>query len=205
MRHRIVEIARLLHTSGLCPGADGNLSARVPGGFLVTRSGCHKGLMTLDDVLEVDEAGTSTAMNNDRPTSELAMHLACYRARPDVAAIVHAHPSWALARDLYGARPPHHFLPEAALLLGEVVRVPYATTGSTELAERVGKAAERSNAMILERHGAVTLGASLDEACARMETLDHTSRVLWAAELHRPVSPIDGAEFRRLQELGSRR
>ena len=205
MRQRIVEIARLLHASGLCPGADGNLSVRVRDGFLVTRSGSLKGLLTGEDVLGVDETGRLQRASDARPTTELAMHLACYRARPDVGAVVHAHPIWALARDLAGALPPHHYVPEAALLLGPVARVGYATTGSAELAERVGRAAETSNAMILERHGAVTLGSDLDEAYARMETLEHTSRLLWAAEQRVTIDPIEAAEYERLQQLGSLR
>lgn len=198
MRSRLVQIARLLHQSGLLAGMDGNLSVRVPGGFLVTRSGCAKGLLTESDLVAVDSAGKTSASQTLRPTSELALHLACYRARPEIAAVIHAHPPTVVARTLAGRPLPIEVLPEALLILGPVQEVPYAMTGTSELAEATGKAIASADVAILERHGAVAVGRDLDQALIRMETLEHSARILTAAESMGPLTPLPEDERKRL-------
>lgn len=201
MRSRLVQIARLLHQSGLLAGIDGNLSVRTPNGYLVTRTSCSKALITEQDFVEVDDAGIPLLPDAPRPTSEIGMHLACYAQRPDVQAIVHAHPPEAVARTLVSRGIPGDVLPEAVLITGPVPLVPYATTGSPALATAVGKAVQEADVVLLERHGAVALGRTIEQAFIRMETLEHTARILSAAEAMGTVATLPDSEVARLQAL----
>ncbi|TNE85392.1 MAG: class II aldolase/adducin family protein [Deltaproteobacteria bacterium] len=199
MRSRIVQIARLLHHRGMLAGMDGNLSTRTPRGYLVTRTSCAKGLLVESDVVEVDAEGHPVDSSGPRPTSELALHLACYRARPDVGAVVHAHPPHAVARTLVGRDLAVDVLPEALLILGDVPVVPYARTGSIDLAAAVGDAIASASAVLLERHGAVAVGADLDQALIRLETLEHTARILGIAEGMGDLVPLPEAQLDELR------
>lgn len=180
---------------------DGNLSVRHENGFLVTRTSCAKGLLTEEDVLAVDALGAPLAPDGPRPTSELAMHLACYAARPETQAIIHAHPPLAVARTLVGKGIPEDLLPEAALITGPVPVVPYALTGTSELAERVGLTVRAADVVLLERHGAVAVGNTLEQALIRIETLEHTAHILNAAEALGTIEPMDRREVSRLRAL----
>jgi L-fuculose-phosphate aldolase len=105
------------------------------------------------------------------------MHLACYRARPDVNAIVHAHPPFAVALSLCGVEIASEALPEVLVMLGVVRTVPFVRAGTAELARNVASASAGCDALILARHGAVTLGKTINEALNKMETLEWASQV----------------------------
>ena len=184
---------------------DGNLSVRLRDDlFLCTRTGCHKGLLGDEDLLVVDGQGR-VVRGRGAPTSEMAMHLACYAARPDVEAVIHAHPPTAVALTLAGVSLERCVLPEVVLTVAAIPTLPYRTTGTPALAEQVGEAAARHDAMVLERHGAVALGASLLEAFSRLETLEHLAKITKAAYDLGAVAELDPAEAVRLREHGLRR
>lgn len=184
---------------------DGNLSARLPDGtILCTRAGCHKGFVTEDDLVVTDAEGR-WLRGLGRPTSELALHIACYNARSDVAAIVHAHPPHAIACTVAGVDLDRPLLPEVVLTLGTLPTVPYATTGSRELAAAVAKAALRRDALLLDRHGAVSLGGDLLQAFAHMETIEQVSRIALLAHGAGQLRALPQDEAVRLRRAGLKR
>ena len=173
----MVSLCHRLHQAGLLVALDGNLSARLPDGtVLCTRAGCHKGFVTEDDLVVTDADG-HWLRGLGRPTSELALHLACYRERPDVMAVVHAHPPHGIAATVAGIDLDRPILPEVVLTLGTVPTVPYARTGTAELAEDVAAVSRWRDAMLLDRHGAVALGRDLMQAYSHLETLEQLARV----------------------------
>lgn len=173
-RQRLVRVASRLDARGLLTGIDGNLSIRLATGeVLVTPTSCCKGWLSEDDLVIVSPDGRSVG----RPTSELAMHLAIYAKRRDVSAIVHAHPPEATARAVEGLPLDEPFLSEAVLTIGRVPVVDWSMPGEDRLAAMVGEAARSADAMLLRFHGAVSLGSTIEEACFRMETLEHVSMV----------------------------
>jgi len=166
LRRQILQFSHLCYHQGLLVGLDGNLSARIADDLILcTQAGCHKGLLT-DDQLVVIGLDGQKVRGRGRPTSEMAMHLACYRARPDVEAIVHAHPPTAVAFTVAGVSLARCALPEVVLTLGTVPTLDYRTTGTDALATLVGDAIELHDAVLLDHHGAVCVGTSvLDAFC----------------------------------------
>ncbi|MGQ0773395.1 MAG: class II aldolase/adducin family protein [Pseudonocardiales bacterium] len=153
--------ARRMVTDGLAEGTSGNLSVRNGDLVAVTPSAVEPEHLRPEDICYVRLDGTQVS-GPGRPSSELPMHLAVYR-RTDALAVVHTHSPWATAVSTVAAElPPIHYL---LVFLGEAVRVaPYATPGSAELGDRVVEALADSSAVILQNHGAVTVGPSLERA-----------------------------------------
>jgi L-fuculose-phosphate aldolase len=160
--------------------------------LLVTPSGASKGYLRPSDLLVVTTAG-ERVRGRGRPSTELRMHLAAYRARPEVEAIVHAHPITAVALTVAGLPPPNDLVPEASVTLGEVAVAPFATPGTEELPRVLAPLLARHDVLLLERHGALALGRSLGEALDRMETLERVSRVAFLARVLGRCEPL-GAE-----------
>ncbi len=192
---RIVAAGIRLAAHGLIAGAEGNLSVRLAGDrILVTPSGRRKDELTVPDLVIVGlgpEASPGDGASDRRPTSDLAIHRAVYRARPDVGAIVHAHVPAAMALTLAGELPDPAVLPETALLLPRLPIVSFGAMGSQELAARIAAAfvappAPGPDAALLERHGAIAVGDTLDVAVDRMDLVDVLCRVWRDARLLAP-------------------
>ena len=182
---RMALCCRQLAAHGLIAGRDGNLSVRLgPRRVLVTPSGQIKSLLTAADMVEVDLAGKARSGGRRKPTSELDLHLRILRHRPDVQAVVHAHPPTATGFAVAGQEIPSNLLPELIFVVGPVPLVPYGKSGTPELGDRVVPFLEdrRCNALLLAHHGAVTLGKTLDEAWIRMESLEHSARIIVVAQ-----------------------
>ncbi|MFY3746470.1 class II aldolase/adducin family protein [Anaeromyxobacter sp. Red801] len=186
----VVETCHRLAALDLIGAGEGNVSVRLgPDAFLVTASGVNKGLLRPGHVLRIDGAGTVTR-GAGRPSTELRMHLAAYAARPDVEAIVHAHPITAVALTVAGVPPPNDLVPEAAVTLGEIALAPFATPGTGEVPASLAPYLARHDVLLLERHGALALGRALPEALDRMETLERVARIALAARLAGRCTPL---------------
>ena len=203
-RAELVEIGRRLHARDLVGAAEGNLSVRLgPDRFLVTASGVSKGHLRPDDLVVVDARG-EVVLGGRRASTELRMHLAAYAARPDVAAIVHAHPITAVALTVAGAPPPSDLVPEAAVTLGPVAVAPFATPGTDEVPASLAPLLARHDVILLERHGAIALGRTLGEAFERMETLERVARIAVTARLLGRCEPLPAAAVDRVLAAAGR-
>jgi L-fuculose-phosphate aldolase len=193
LRAEIVEVGRRLHDKGLITAAEGNVSVRIEDGLLVTAGGVSKGFLTPELVVETDLQGRGPK-SGPQVSSEVAMHVAIYRTRPDVGAVVHAHPPAATAFAVAHIPLDQPLLAECVLLLGPVPLVPYAPPSTRDLADAVAAACSGANAVLLANHGAVAVGETLSLAHQRMETLEHVARVTLLTRLlgaARPLSPED--------------
>ena len=173
----IVAAGRRLRERGLLAGCDGNLSVRLGmHGIAVTPAGRRKDELAPEDVLVValDADDDRVMAGGRRPSSDVAVHRAVYRARPDAWAIAHAHPPAVLACLLAGLRPDASVLPEARAVLGRVALVPALPFGSAEVAAATAAAVLDSEvgAVLLDRHGALAVGRTLAEAVDRLEVLE---------------------------------
>ncbi len=198
LREEIVRVGQMLYAKDFVCASDGNISARLGRGrFLITPSGLHKGLLEPDQLLVVDADGrrvdAGTPANRDlRPTSELPMHLEAYHQRPDVQAVVHAHPPIAIALTIANIPLDEYLLPEAIVFLGRIPTAPYSMPSSEENAYAIRTLITRHDAIVLERHGSLTVGRSVIEAFMRLETLEQHARIaLLATQLgnRRPLAP----------------
>jgi L-fuculose-phosphate aldolase len=182
---------RRLAAHGLIAGRDGNLSVRLgKERALVTPSGFIKSLLTPRDMVEVDLSGRPRRAGPRKPTSELDLHLRILRHRPDVQAIVHAHPPTATGFAVAGEAIPGNLLPELIFVVGPVPLVPFGRPGTPELGDRVVPYLAGHNALLLANHGAVTMGHTLDEAWIRMESLEHCAKIIVAARAIGTPQPL---------------
>lgn len=199
-RAAIVEIGRQLYEKGLVTGTQGNISVRVQDGHLVTASGVSKGSLTPDQLIFIDHEGHPPS-GGPPVSSEDLMHLAIYRRRPDVRAVVHAHPPAATAFAVAHVSLDPWILAEAVVLLGTVPLTRYAMPGTAELANIVAEGLGKGSAALLANHGAITVGETLTLAHHRMETLEHVARVAVMARLLGGARELSSFEVDRL--LGS--
>ncbi len=203
-RRGIVEVGRRMWLRGLVAANDGNISIRLPGDRVVsTATGVSKGFLSEADLVVTDLEGRLIE-GRARPTSELGMHLEIYRARPEIHAVVHAHPPAATAFAASGLDLSDCFLSETAIFLGGVPTAPYATPGTDEVALSIRGLVPHTDVLLLAHHGAVTMGPDLESAYFKMETLEHTAKVaLYARQLGGPKS-LPRAELDRLEDSRER-
>ena len=195
-------VGKLLYDRGYAAANDGNLSVLTePGRLLMTPSGVSKGRMTPDMLLVTDLEGR--VLEGDRhPSSEMKMHLAVYRGRRDVRAVVHAHPpvSTAFAVCRRGLETP--YVAELAAGLGTVPCTPEFAMLSTEAVPRsVEPYLKDHNAVLLANHGALTWGGDLWEAFDRLETVEHTAKIVQNAQLLGDPVALTEAETAQLRSL----
>ncbi len=189
-----MQVCRRLYERGLIAGQDGNVSVRLgPDRILVTPAGLSKVDVTGADLVEVTLAG-DRVRGTRAPSSELAVHLAIYRGRRDVIAVVHAHPPVATGFAVAGETLPQNVLPELVYSVGPVALVPYETPGTKALADRFIPVLDGHDAWLMANHGAVTAGPSLLVAHQRMESLEHAARILLAARAVGKVVPFMSPE-----------
>ncbi len=202
LREELLRFGRLTYERRLLVAMDGNLSVRLPSGdLLCTRAGCHKGFLRDEDLLLVRPDGT-VKRGEGRPTSEIFMHLACYRQRPDVHAVIHAHPPLCVAFTIASVSLDRCVLPEVVLTLGTIPTAPYKTTGTADLAAQIGGYAEEYDAILMDTHGAITMGRDLLEAFCRLETMEHTALVLSTAQGLGGIKNLPSEEAVKLRRLG---
>ena len=195
-------VGKLLYDRGYAAANDGNLSMLAePGRLLMTPSGVSKGRMTPDMLLVTDLEGR--VLEGDRhPSSEMKMHLAVYRGRADVRAVVHAHPpvSTAFAVCRRGLETP--YLAELVVGLGSVPCTPgFAMLSTEEVPHSVEPYLADHNAVLLANHGALTWGGDLWEAFDRLETVEHTAKIVQNAQLLGDPVALTEAETAQLRSL----
>ena len=180
-RAEIVGVCARLYARGLIAGPDGNVSVRLGDDrILITPAGRSKGEVQGQDLVVVDAEGLHVSGNHPA-SSEVRMHMRIYRRRPDVHAVVHAHPPTATAFGVAGEDFLAPVLPEVILQMGGVPLVPYVTPGGEALADQFEPFLPHYDAFLMANHGATTVGPSLTIAYQRMESLEHAARILLAA------------------------
>ena len=178
--YQLVEACRRLSGMGMMPASDGNCSIRLDeDSMLITPSGVRKEQLKPQDLVQVD---IHSEDEGSSPSSEWRMHAAIYRAHEAVEAIAHAHPVYLTAWGIRGEVPDTELLYETAETVGKIALVPFKTPGTDELAELVAENLGAATVGILERHGAVAVGSSMEEALFRLERSEHLAEVTYLAE-----------------------
>lgn len=176
-RIRVAETMRRLYERRLTTVSGGNVSQRNADGYVfITASQSDKSCIDMRKVIIISPDGENLTPNL-KPSMETQMHLNIYKSRPDVMAIVHSHPVYASTFAVAGEAVDSAITGEARYMLGNVGLVGYYLMGSPELAEACAKVMETSNAAIMAKHGAITVGKTLFEAFDRMEVLENTAHI----------------------------
>lgn len=199
LREMICETGRLLYARNLVAATDGNISARlVPDRYLCTPSGVSKGRMRPKDILIADGRGEKVE-GAGNVTSEFFTHLAAYEERPDIGAVVHAHPSAATALTLAEITLETPVIPEVLVAFGSVPTAGYATPGTREGADVLRPLVRNGDVILLYRHGAVTVGTDPLDAYFKMEKLEQAAEIVFMTHLlGKAPQPLSQSEIERL-------
>jgi L-fuculose-phosphate aldolase len=204
LRRDLVRFSRLLYRLGYMPGTSGNLSVRLDAlRLLVTPTGVSKFLLRPADMVIVDLSGKQ--LNGYRKmTSEVSMHLAIYRHRADVTAVVHSHPPIATAFACVGRGLDEMLCQEAVMTLGVVPLATYAATGTEEVAASLTPFIPDHDAILLANHGAVSYGRNLLEAFQKMEIVEHLAHITLVAHQLGAPRTLEHEQIRQLREAKTR-
>lgn len=205
LRQEIIRVTRIVASQGLVRSSDGNISVRLDEErFLVTPSGLHKMSMGADDALVVDGEGrVLEGKDGLRPTSELNMHLEAYRQRPDIQAVLHAHPPYATALTIAGLPFPTDYMPEVLMALGPVPIAPYARPGTQALAESIREPIRSHNNILLSHHGSLSVGLTLAETLIALERLEAAAYTFHLARGLGQAVPLPTEELNILAKIGA--
>ncbi len=183
-RRELVVAGARLHQRGLVAGRQGNLSLRLREGIAITAAGRNKGKLQPADIVLLDPADGRVLRGSAPASSESALHLAVYRARPDLRAVAHAHPPQATGFAAAGLGLENGILPEVEAELGGCPLAPFGRPGGEELADSIRGLILSHDVLLLANHGALAASAeSLDHAVDRMEQLESAAQTLLAARL----------------------
>jgi L-fuculose-phosphate aldolase len=197
-RRDVCTVGLWLHRRGFVAATDGNISLRLdPHRILTSPTGICKGMMSPDDLVITDTAGNKISGRRNS-SSELAMHLLIYRRRPEVNAIVHAHPTTATGYAAAGLPLNKALLSEAVIGLGCVPLANYGTPGTSELTASIEPLVQMHDAILMANHGVVTYGVDLLSAFFRMETVEHFASVALVTELLHKQVLLSGKDVEKL-------
>jgi L-fuculose-phosphate aldolase len=197
-REEIVRYGRMLHERGFVAAMDGNLSVRLPDNqILVTPTCVSKGTMRPADMVVVDLEGKRVSGRRN-VTSEIGMHLLIYSQRPDVQAIVHAHPPTATGFAAAGLALTEPLVCEVVMGLGCIPLARYGTPGTSELAQTLEPYVPHYDAILMSNHGVVTYGDTLEHAYMKMETVEHFAQISLVTHLLGRQQPLKQVEIEKL-------
>jgi L-fuculose-phosphate aldolase len=200
-KNELIEVGKLLYQKNYITGTEGNLSIRISREeILTTRSGVCKGSMSSDDLVLVNHVG-KTIGSDLTPSTEFKMHLEVYKNRPEINAIVHAHPEFVISLSLAGINFDKQYLPESALMLGKVPIAKYARPSTAQVPKSIKPYLQKTDIIILDRHGSLAYGKSLMEAFYKTEILEKTAKIIWLASRISPLISLDPLEIKELLKL----
>jgi L-fuculose-phosphate aldolase len=203
LRSDLIRVNRLLAEQGLIRSSDGNISVRLNAGFLlITPSGVYKRSLSPEDLVVIDMDGIRDTGTGLHPTSEILMHLEAYRQRPEINAVIHAHPPFGTALTIAGKPFPVEYIPEVLIALGDVPTAAYATPGTQGMADSIHELIRSHNCILLSHHGSLTVGHSLDEALIAIERMEHAAYTLWIAQSFGEPISLPVAELKNLRQIG---
>jgi L-fuculose-phosphate aldolase len=197
----IVAVCHRLYALGFVAATDGNVSVRLPNGnHLTTRTAINKGLITPADIIEVDRNG-DIVHGDARPSTELGMHLFIYSQRPDVNAVVHAHPPYGTG--FATARQPLSdcLFPEVIVGLGAIPLAEYATPSTDEVPNALVPFVKMADAVLLSNHGVVTYGPDVWDAFYKMEKVEHAAHITFVARLLGGEKPLTPEQIEKLRAI----
>ncbi|HHV62470.1 MAG TPA: class II aldolase/adducin family protein [Firmicutes bacterium] len=200
MRKLLADTMHRMYEHGFVVAAEGNISVRLLNNqVLITPSGLDKATVSPEDMVRIDLDG-NVIEGNHKPSSELHMHLAAYKLRPDVNAVVHGHPPFSTGFAAAHISLPSSILPEVTALLGDIPVVEYGTPSCEELAKKVEPYLPSYDCFLLENHGVLTLGKNLQHAFHRLEILENSAKVTLIARLLGGEKLLPQAEVEKLRK-----
>ena len=203
IKEEIVEISRRLYQKGFVVANEGNISVKLNDRIIVTPTRRSKGFLSVKDLATADLKGKKLEGELE-PTSELLLHLFVYQKRPDLGAVIHAHPPYATAVAVAGSELSEDILPEVFLSLGKIPLASYGTPSTKELPNSVARLILKYDAILLKNHGVLTIGKELEEAYFKLERTEHFAHIFFIASSLGRVEKLSSSQMDKLRELKSR-
>lgn len=198
---KLIEICHRVYRNNFVSALDGNISCRISNNeFLITRSAVCKGDVKEKDILKINSDG-NLLEGEGKLSTETKLHLFIYSKRKEINSVVHCHPVYSTAFAVNGIGIDEHYFPEVVLTLGKVPLCKYGTPSTSELTDSLEPFVDHSLAFLLQNHGAVTIGKSLDEAYFRMEKLEHTAKILTMAKLIGEPKVLNNKQINNLLKI----
>ncbi len=199
-RKALVEVCQLAYQRRYICGTEGNFSVRLADDVvLTTPKGACKGRVQPEDLVLTNINGELLPNSlNGNPSTELAMHLTAYNIRPDIKAVVHAHPTCAVGFTVAGVALDQAVLPEVICTLGSIPTASYATPSTKEVSDSIEKYVKEYDVMMMDHHGALCLGSDIWDAFYKLETLEHYAETMLVAHLLGGVKPLSSEQVRKL-------
>ncbi|WP_287713494.1 class II aldolase/adducin family protein [Blautia sp.] len=200
LREQICDVCHKMWQKGWVAANDGNVSVKIEDGtFLATPTGMSKSFITPEKLVHIDKEGNILeAEDCCRPSSEIKMHLRCYQEREDVGAVLHAHPPVATGFAVANKALDEYSMIETVIALGSVPVTPYGTPSTYEVPEAIAPYLGEHDAVLLQNHGALTVGADVITAYYRMETLELFAQISLNAHLLGGAKEISRENIDRL-------
>lgn len=183
IKDEICDVCHKMWQLGWVAANDGNVTVKLDdGNFLATPTGISKSFITPDKLVLINNKGEILEANEGyRPSSEIKMHLRCYEEREDVKAVVHAHPPTATGFAVAHVPLDRYSMIETVVALGSIPITPYGTPSTYEVPNAIAPYLAKHDAVLLENHGALTVGSSLVDAYYKMETLELFAKINFTA------------------------
>ncbi|MGI6745083.1 MAG: L-fuculose phosphate aldolase [Firmicutes bacterium ADurb.Bin300] len=203
VKKQICEIGRRIYDRGMVASNDGNISVRISDNeYLCTPTGVSKGFMTPEYICKVDSHGNVIQADNGyKPSSEIKMHMKVYRDRPDVNAVVHAHPLYATGFAIAGIELTAPIMPEAVITLGSVPIAEYGTPSTEEIPNAISDYLQHYDAVLLANHGALSYANTLLGAYHKMESLEFYAQLLYISKQLGGPKELTQEQVKRLYEI----
>ncbi len=201
IKKEICEVGHKLWLKGFVAANDGNISVKINDHeYYCTPTGVSKGSLTPDMIIKVDENGKKLE-GKLNPSSEIKMHMRVYQKRPDVTAVVHAHPPVATAFTVADIDLDQYILPEAVLTIGNVPTCDYGTPSTMEIPDSLDPYLQNHDAFLLRNHGALTVGCNLNKAFFVMEEVEFNAVICKHAMDLGAVHEISNEQLKKLMDL----
>jgi L-fuculose-phosphate aldolase len=203
IKQDIVEVGKRMYNREFVAANDGNISVRVSENeIIITPTGISKGYMTTEDMIKVDLEG-NVLSGSKKPSSEMKMHLVCFRNRPDIKAVCHAHPQKATAFAVARKICEGIALPEVIFSIGSLALSDYATPTTDELPKSIENIIKTTDAILLSNHGALTVGTDVFDAYYKMETVEHYAGIILYARQLGGEQGLSSEEITKLLKVRS--
>jgi L-fuculose-phosphate aldolase len=202
LKKDIITVGKMLYDKGYIAATDGNISIKVSQNrILTTASGISKGFLRDEHIVVVDADG-NLINGRHKPSSELKMHLIAYKLRPEINAIVHAHPPTCTAFTIAGITMAKCVLPEVVMTLGTIPTADYATPTTGEVPESIRDFIVKYDAILLDRHGALTVSKKdVFDAYYKIEKIEHTAEVTLKARQLGQVKTLSSDQVEKLTDI----
>ena len=203
IREQVCDVCHKMWQQGWVAANDGNVSVKLPdGNYLATPTGISKSFITPEKLVIINSGGEVIAGEPGyRPSSEMKMHLRCYRERDDVGAVVHAHPPTATGYAVAGKSMDEYSMIETVIAIGSIPLTPYGTPSTEEVPDAIAPYLQDHDVMLLQNHGALTVGSDLITAYYRMETLELYAKISLTAYLLGGAKEIEKHQIDKLMDL----